>query len=53
MKNIFDKITMPVGVVYNIVAENGCKMQGKANVEQVIESQKDENHKNSNVSLSN
>ena len=49
MKNIFDKITMPVGVVYNIVAENGCKMQGKANVEQVSESQKDEKHQNFNV----
>jgi hypothetical protein len=35
MKNIFDKITMPVGVVYNIIAENGCKMQGKACVEKV------------------
>jgi hypothetical protein len=53
MKNIFDKITMPVGVVYNIIAENGCKMQGKANVEQVIELEKDEKNQSSNVSLSN
>lgn len=33
--NLLDKITMPVGVIYNIYAQNGCKMQGNACVEKI------------------
>ena len=31
--NILEKITMPIGLIYNIYATDGCKLKGKAYVE--------------------
>lgn len=38
--NLLDKITMPVGVIYNVSTKIGCKMQGVACVEKISKEDK-------------